>query len=119
MILRDDMFRIERKEGQQYVISFNADCVIYKAHFPGYPITPGVCTLKIIGELLEDRYLCKLMLKEVKNVKFINPISPLQDTPVTVSFLKELVSDDGIAVSGDIAGHDKTYVKFSVGFKKQ
>ena len=45
------------------------DSEIYKAHFPGFPVTPGVC---IIG----------MAVAEAKDIKFVTPIFPKGETVV-------------------------------------
>ncbi len=51
--------------------------VIYRAHFPGYPITPGVCLLQIALELLDS----PLKLSSAKEIKFLSRVIP-EETPV-------------------------------------
>ena len=57
MRLNGDFYRIEsrledRTLGQSgFKVILNPDHLIYKAHFPGQPVTPGVCILQIIQEL--------------------------------------------------------------------
>ena len=40
------------ESGRDYNIVLDAEHFIYKAHFPGEPITPGVCIMQIAVELL-------------------------------------------------------------------
>ena len=47
-------------------IETNPSHIIYKAHFPGNPITPGVCIIKTARELLENKINRKLWLKTKK-----------------------------------------------------
>ena len=53
MILLNDFFQIvesgvDPKSGQLiFKVRLNASHVIYKAHFPGMPITPGVCIIQM------------------------------------------------------------------------
>ena len=44
---------------------------VYKGHFPGYPITPGVCLVEIALELMGE-----VRLVGAKNIKFTSPIIP-------------------------------------------
>ena len=59
-----------------FVIKFNPDHIIYKAHFPNNPITPGVCIVQIAKELFNFALQKDCTIKKLKNVKFINPILP-------------------------------------------
>ena len=44
---------------------------VYQGHFPGYPITPGVCLVEIALELMGP-----VRLVGAKNIKFTSPIIP-------------------------------------------
>lgn len=48
-----------------YTIKLNAEHFIYAAHFPGEPITPGVCIMQIAQELLERHLGNDLVLETV------------------------------------------------------
>ncbi len=98
----------------EFTIRLNPEHIIYKAHFPNHPITPGVCIIRIIRELLELKLGVKLVLKEVKNLKFVIPVSPINDPEVTIKWnLKEFHA------KGSVEGNDKIYTKFSLIFEKE
>ena len=54
---------------------------VYRGHFPGYPITPGVCLVEIALELIAEMagqagHDGKVRLVGAKNIKFTSPIIP-------------------------------------------
>ena len=49
---------------------------IFKGHFPGHAVTPGVALLQIIKALLESHFNAKLKMLSVSNVKFLLPVYP-------------------------------------------
>ena len=49
---------------------------IFKGHFPGNPVTPGVCMMQIIKELSQEILGSSLILKSSSNVKFMALINP-------------------------------------------
>ncbi len=73
--------------GAEFTIRLNPEHKIYRAHFPGDPITPGVCIIQIGLELLGLALGCGLELCRVKNVKFLSILRPA-GVPVTVSIRK-------------------------------
>ena len=77
----------------RYNIHLDASHFIYQAHFPDEPITPGVCIIQIAKELLEEHLGIGLEIQKVKNVKFLNVISPLATPTVTYVFEKILPDD--------------------------
>lgn len=58
-------------------IRFDADHRIFKGHFPGLPVVPGVCMMAIVKELLEERLGVRLQLSSVPQIKFLSMINPL------------------------------------------
>lgn len=80
--------------GHEYVIRLNPDHFIYSAHFPGEPITPGVCILQIAAELLSKCIGRELRVTCIKNVKFIQILVPDKGQDVSVRIGKvEMVED--------------------------
>ena len=77
----------------RYNIHLDASHFIYQAHFPDEPITPGVCMIQIPKELLEEHLGIGLEIQKVKNVKFLNVISPLATPNVTYVFEKIMPDD--------------------------
>ncbi|MCF6306409.1 MAG: 3-hydroxyacyl-ACP dehydratase [Flavobacteriaceae bacterium] len=57
-------------------IRLNAAHDIFKGHFPGNPIMPGVCMMQIIKELTEKELSKKLLLQTSTNIKFMAKINP-------------------------------------------
>lgn len=60
----------------EYTLQLRSDSIIYKAHFPKHPITPGVCIIRMAVELAESYLESQLTLFTVKSVKFLSVISP-------------------------------------------
>ena len=77
----------------RYNIHLDASHFIYQAHFPDEPITPGVCIIQIAKELLEEHLGIGLEIQKVKNMKFLNVISPLATPNVTYVFEKIMPDD--------------------------
>ncbi len=90
MKLLNDFFHIEdtaSAEGETaYGLRLNPQHVIYRAHFPGNPITPGVCIVQMVGELLDSLAGRSLSLKRVVNVKFLHVLSPVEHPTCRVVF---------------------------------
>ena len=58
---------------------------VYQGHFPGYPITPGVCLVEIALELIAEMadqvgHDERVRLVGAKNIKFTSPIIPAEGT---------------------------------------
>ena len=69
-------------------IELNAGHDIFKGHFPGQPVVPGVCMLQIVKECLEQVLLRKVQLRQAGNIKFLTVLTPdaHQTVEVRVNF---------------------------------
>ena len=99
MRLKDNLYTIETRQdeygaGTSYLIKLNPECFIYKAHFPGKPITPGVCLVQIGKELMEDLSGQLLSLKRLKNAKFLSTVTPEESVEIKYEIVK-LTEEDG------------------------
>ncbi len=100
MRLKDSFFSIlettempDSAGGVVYKIKLNAGHPIYQAHFPNKPITPGVCIIQMAIELLGEHVGKEMVLKEIKNVKFIFVISPEENEELNYVFNR--ISNEG------------------------
>lgn len=57
-------------------IHLRGDCAIFEGHFPGMPVTPGVCLVQTAKELAEQIEGHRLHLSEAKDIKFVSPVTP-------------------------------------------
>jgi 3-hydroxyacyl-[acyl-carrier-protein] dehydratase len=128
MRLNGDFYRIESRleglpQGQSgFNVILNPDHLVYKAHFPGQPVTPGVCILQMIQELLSEQLGTPLFIKKIKNVKFTSMISPLTDGRISVLFSQVGEEEGGIKVQGVVSRPDNqadVFLKFSVFLVKE
>ncbi len=116
MKLLNSMFMVERWDAAdaRLTINLNAEHPIYRAHFPGHPVTPGVCIIQLLMELAEQRLQRPLRLKRVKNLKFISPLSPGQHPRVDISFDKLQPTGEEVIIRGSISREDIIFSKFSI-----
>ena len=106
-----------------FSIRLDAGHFIYKAHFPGHPVTPGVCLIQMVAELASEAEGVPLGIAGVKNVKFIDMVSPLQDSELRMLFTGRTWADDGtVKVQAQLeaaADPAKVFCKFSMTLKKK
>jgi len=129
MKLKNNLYKIISKEEVNsifnYTVELNPSCVIYQAHFPGEPITPGVCIVQIGKEVIEDLLLeqssasRRLEIIKAKNIKFLSVISP-NETPILTYQVRKLgYSDDNMTIETQIVvnSDDKSMAKISLVMK--
>jgi len=117
MRLNKNLYNIINKEtaGEvtTYTISLIPSSIIYAAHFPKMPITPGVCQIQIVKELLEDCLNKILVIQGVKNAKFVSVLSP-ENKSINVTLSKIKQEDNQYMVQAVIADEQTTYAKLSL-----
>ncbi|WP_289038362.1 3-hydroxyacyl-ACP dehydratase [uncultured Zobellia sp.] len=79
-MLIEGLYTVEnfKQEDQtvQATVKLNAAHEVFKGHFPGNPVMPGVCMIQIIKELTEQATGKKLFLSVASNIKFMAIINP-------------------------------------------
>lgn len=126
MQLKNNIYKIIGKEDEgdvvNYTIQLIPSCFIYQAHFPGEPITPGVCIVQIGKELVEDllteqtSHSQPLEIIKVKNVKFLSVISPNETKQLVYQVKRMDLSEDGTKVEAQVVvlSEHKTMAKISL-----
>lgn len=102
----------ETADGFEPKIRLEPDNVIFKAHFPDYPITPGAVQIRVATELLESHLDRKLSLTHVGDLKFIEPLFP--EAEVTYSFTKLEVADGRLNVELTVRSEEKVFSRMSL-----
>lgn len=98
-------------------IILNKDHDIFKGHFPGNPVTPGVCMMQIVKELTEEFTGSKLFLKSASNVKFMAIINPVE-TPELKLQLGITENEGEIKVKNTTSFGETIALKMSVNYNK-
>ena len=118
MILLNDFFHILSSVCDEttgtYDVALNPEHFIFKAHFPGNPITPGVCQLGMVEELLSAQVGQPLRLSSINNIKYMNIISPLENPELQVRLSRIQPTDDGFSVQAVLTTETASFTKMSL-----
>ena len=90
-MLEGVLYTVVSKEENSATVRLLPESPIYKAHFPEYPITPGVTLLQISLELMGKK------LVGAKEIKFVAPVLP--GDGIEVRFEWEFKDDNAVSVS--------------------
>jgi 3-hydroxyacyl-[acyl-carrier-protein] dehydratase len=66
------------------LVTFDPAHPVYQGHFPGQPVTPGVCILGMLRDLMQQALMKPLIMSEARMIKFHNPLEPIADQQVSV-----------------------------------
>lgn len=78
----NNLYDIVEEKDNQTVIKLDKENIVFKVHFDGNPILPGACMTEICRELVERKMNRKLNIKNLKNVKFLQLISPEENDEI-------------------------------------
>lgn len=88
-MLRGVLYEILARDAAGATIRLLPESPVYQGHFPGYPITPGVCLVEIALEILSEREGRPVCLAGAKNIKFTNPVLPTETTELRFNLAGE------------------------------
>ena len=90
-MLEGILYTVVSREDGCATVRLLPDSPIYKAHFPEYPITPGVTLLQIALELMGKK------LVGAKEIKFVAPVLPGDGTEIRFEW--EFKDENTVSVS--------------------
>lgn len=116
----DNLFFIqsidETEDGFTARLLCNPSHPVYKAHFPGNPITPGVCVMQMASTLFGKKLNQKVWLKAAKSVKFLSAIIPAEGKEVKFGFSRIVESGKEIKAQVLVSDDSVTFAKMSLIF---
>jgi 3-hydroxyacyl-[acyl-carrier-protein] dehydratase len=98
-----------RTEGETAVfdVTLNPDSEVYRGHFPGKPVAPGVCNIQMIKELTERLTGCALRIDFLKQCRLTTLLTPQEHPDLEVHI--RLLAHDGAQVDAQTsAGRGET-----------
>ncbi|OXB02760.1 3-hydroxyacyl-ACP dehydratase [Flavobacterium pectinovorum] len=122
MVLKDfyKVLSEEKINDSKYTITIlvNEKHDVFKGHFPGNPIMPGVCMIQIIKELTEKITESTLMIQTLSNVKFMALINPEATPELRLELDIVTTEDDLVKVKNTTYFNDTVALKLSNVYKK-
>ena len=107
-------------------VALNADCEVYQGHFPGEPISPGVCNIQMIKECTEqclgytgdnllttgeDSESPSILLSHIRQCRLTTLVTPQQHPEVEVRVAILSRSEDTITFRGTIGKGEEVYME--------
>lgn len=94
-------------------LTLNADHAIFKGHFPGNPVTPGVVQMEITKELVRKALEKEVQLLSMSNCKFLAILNPSESPSIQVELAIGNNEDGSIKVSGSMKNDTTTFIKIA------
>lgn len=117
MKLLNEFFRIVTITGEDspvFETELNPSHFIFGLHFPGNPITPGVCQAEMLVECMEQYEQRPLFLKAVKSIKYAAVLSPAETKDVTIRVSRVVRTNDDISFNATLSSNDRVFSKIAL-----
>ena len=89
---------------------------VFKGHFPGNPVMPGVCMIQIIKELTEKALKKDVFLAKSSNIKFMSIINP-EEHPLLDIVIDITATEDEVKIKSTSAFEETMALKLNAFFK--
>jgi 3-hydroxyacyl-[acyl-carrier-protein] dehydratase len=123
-LLSDNFFSIpdlhfedENPDKGSAKLTLNPAHEIFRGHFPGNPVVPGVCIVQMIKETLSQHFKKDLIMVRADEIKFLNIIDPNAHPDIELDIKIKHTGDDLVHCSVVITAADKTFMKFRGSFQ--
>ena len=120
-MLLNSFFTIKNiQQNEKYVvdIELNPAHEIYKGHFPGNPIAPGVCLTEMVKETVEHIIGKKLTMVTGDNLKFTAVLNPEVNPNVSMT-LSLKTKENGLLQADSIVSSGQTnFFSIKASFKE-
>lgn len=92
-------------------IELNAHHSIYRGHFPGSPVLPGVCTLQIIKECLEEQMDSAFQYAQINSCKYLSAVNPSINPRLQLNLTAKELEDNQIQLLADGKAGETEFIK--------
>jgi 3-hydroxyacyl-[acyl-carrier-protein] dehydratase len=118
-LLLNDLYTIhsltEEHNKIESVVQLNSHHAIFKGHFPGQPVLPGVCMMQMITEITGKLLKKPLHISGAPLIKFLRMIDP-EKTPLILFEIEYQSLPGTTATNGKIFLGSEIFMKFQIHF---
>ena len=102
----------------KFKIRLDADHPIFKGHFPGQPVLPGVMILKIITSCVSLSQKKNLLISKVRQCKFLNFVDPIINPELFLD-IEIYGTDSPLDVKAVLRSEEVVFSKVSISLTEQ
>lgn len=123
MLLKDKFFTVLHEEkvtanDAVYLCELKPDCDVYNGHFPGKPVSPGVCNIEMIRECAEMLVGCDLKIDTIKQCRLTAVASPAVCPKVDVKVsVAQIEGTNSYNVVASISDAERPYMELKGTFQ--
>ncbi|MGN1263429.1 MAG: beta-hydroxyacyl-ACP dehydratase [Prevotella sp.] len=116
MILENRYFRITDATGDDrravFQIELLPDCDVYRGHFPGYPVCPGACTIRMVTDCAGKMVARPLHITSISRCRLTAVATPIA-TPLLTLVITMCPAAGGYDVNAVVHDNNNKYMTMS------
>lgn len=100
------------KEADSFVfcVALNPACQVYEGHFPGSPVSPGVCNIQMIKECIELATGKELFMNYIQQCRLTTLITPQTHPELNIRIQILSETAEQVKVRALIESNDETHM---------
>jgi 3-hydroxyacyl-[acyl-carrier-protein] dehydratase len=120
MLLNSFFKIIDIQQAEKYTVSIelNPNHEVYKGHFPGNPIAPGVCLTQMVKETVEHITKKNLTMVTGDNLKFMAILNPEVNPKVTMSLSIRTKDDGNLQADSIVTAGETNFFSIKASYKE-
>lgn len=87
------------------------DCEVYRGHFPGNPVCPGVCNIQTIKECAERLMGRRLHIGSIRRCRLTAVATPVTSPELTVK-IGLLPTENGYDITATVSDVERMYMDY-------
>lgn len=117
MLLENKYYQLIRVDDSEspltktYHLALKPDCDVYRGHFPGNPVCPGVCNIETIKECAMMLTGKKLLISAIKQCRLTAIATPAVCPEISVE-VTATETPQGYTILATIADAQQTYMEY-------
>ena len=92
-----------------FFVLLNPECEVYKGHFPGTPVSPGVCNIQMMLECAETVAGQALWVRKINRCRFTTLLSPLTHPELEIQINLQEKEDNSFILNASIGNGEDIY----------
>jgi 3-hydroxyacyl-[acyl-carrier-protein] dehydratase len=120
-MLLNSFFKIlDIQESEKYTINIelNPRHEVYKGHFPGNPIAPGVCLTQMVKETVEHITKKNLQMVTGDNLKFMAILNPENTPHVTMTLAIKTKENGDLQADSNVTSGETNFFSIKASYKE-
>ncbi len=114
MCLENNYYKIISRQSNGlsgvFHIALCPDCDVYRGHFPGNPVSPGVCNIQTIKECAEKLTEQQLQISNIRRCRLTAVATPTTSPELEVD-INLTPTETGYIITSTISDNTRTYME--------